>query len=108
MVTGDVVFDVKKILVDLKGELWNARRGADDVFGMVLMAVERANGRRSANAMFWSYEDVDLPKLRLNALLVVVVKVLREWRRRFINVTYRSFEVSRTRGVAKERGHYNC
>ena len=51
IVTGDVVFDVKKVLVDLKGELWNARRGADDVLGMVLMAVEKANGGRSANAM---------------------------------------------------------
>lgn len=51
VVTGDLVFDAKKVLVDFKGELWNARRGAGEVFGMVLMAVERANGRRSANAM---------------------------------------------------------
>lgn len=51
MVTADVVFDVKKVLLDLRGELWNARRGADDGFGMVLMAAERANGRRRANAM---------------------------------------------------------
>lgn len=88
VVTGEVDFEVKKVLVDLKVELWNARRGADDVFGMVLMAVERANGRRSANAMF----DNTLigSKWRSAGLLifeVVVMKVVRGWRRLFENVT---------------------
>lgn len=38
--------------LELGGELWNARMGADDVvFGICLSAVERAKGRRSTNAI---------------------------------------------------------
>ena len=65
MVTADVLFEEKKVLVDLKGELWNARRGADDVLGMVLTAVERVNGRRSANAMVGT--------------VVILIQVMVEW-----------------------------
>lgn len=65
MLTEVVVFEEKKGLADLKGELWNARRGADDVLGMVLMAVARANGRRSANAMVGS--------------ILILIQVVFEW-----------------------------
>lgn len=41
-----------KVALELEGELWNARMGADGVdFGICLRAVDRANGRRSTNAM---------------------------------------------------------
>ena len=41
-----------RVALELRGELWNARRGAEDVvLGICLRAVDRANGRRNMNAI---------------------------------------------------------
>lgn len=50
-----------RVTLECDRELWNARMGAvEDVLGICLRAVDRANGRRSTNAMMDVYDDSDV------------------------------------------------